>query len=173
MTEARLHYLKNVLGIHSVLGDFSLNAQSTLEPECDELSYQIQNHGNILFLAASLKNRQRQFLVEELQLLEKIIVALKLQFSKVDMAYWNTSIQSFCKQNLKKHLQAKSYDYVFYFGSEGTKLFGLHEDALNKEFVDGKERFFITLHPQEMLQKPESKKEIWNGFQKIIPHLPR
>ena len=166
----RLHYIKNVLGIKSVMvpEGYSPQAQETMEPL--ELVFQTFNQGQVLFLAHFESDLDKNFSVEEMQLLEKIIVALKLNFSKTDIAKVKLSasknIQS--KNELIEELKSKKYSFIFLLGNEISSLFQ------NKNFFkeNGLE-FFTTFHPKEMIQNPDLKKEAWTGFKGIMENLPR
>lgn len=171
MTQTRLYYLKNVLGICSVMGDLSLDPFS--KSDHGQLYYQAQNHGKVLFMTSSFEDHLQLLHSEELQLLEKIIIALKLSFSNVDIVTWAIDRNLFSMESLKKVLQGHQYQYIFYFGTEGLSLVTQKQKSLHQEISEGNVSFFVTLHPQEMLQKPEIKKEIWAGLQKVISNLPR
>jgi hypothetical protein len=166
---ARLHYLKNVLGIHSFIAaeDYSQATATELE-----FFFQTQNKGNVLFLSAFDEHESSNFSVDELQLLEKIIVALKLKFSHVDIAQVPLSQVPRSSQALAQVLEEKNYSYVFLLGEKIAESFQT-KNWLNSEVKVQNISFFSTFHPQDMLQKPDLKKDAWRGFQSILQHLPR
>src|SRR3990167_8501367 len=86
----RLQYIKNVMGIKSVILpiDYVAKMSSKVAVPCD-FSFQTLNDGQVLFLSHFEGDKDKNFTVEELQLLEKIIVALKLKFEKTDIAKVN------------------------------------------------------------------------------------
>lgn len=166
----RLQYIKNVLGIKSVIIPEGYTpkqrAAPTLESkpaEPQEFSFQTFNKGAVLFLSEYSQDAQKNFSVEEMQLLEKIIVALKLKFEKTDIA----KVKNANKSELTETLKSKNYSYVFLMG-EGINLF-------NKkgQFEESGIQFFPTFHPHDMIKNPDLKKEAWNGFKGIMENLPR
>jgi hypothetical protein len=158
----RLQYIKNVLGIKSVILPKDFRGSSAVG--AIEFSFQTSNQGPVLFLSHFEDENDKKFSVEELQLLEKIIVALKLNFQKTDIAKVKASSTS----QLVNDLQSKNYSYIFLLGEDISKQFGQ-----KNEFTDSGLRFFPTFHPQEMIQNPELKKNAWAGFKSIMENLPR
>jgi len=161
----RLQYIKNVLGIKSVIipeGYTPKKRVASAEPQ--EIAFQTFNKGAVLFLSSFSAESEKNFSVEEMQLLEKIIVALKLNFSKTDIA----KVKNANKAELTESLKSKNYSYVFLMGESISSLFNK-----NGEFEDSGIRFFPTFHPQDMIQNPDLKKEAWNGFKGIMENLPR
>lgn len=135
------------------------------EPQV-EFSFQTFNAGNVLFLGRFTNKQNRNFSIEELQLLEKIIVALKLKFEKTDIANVFTN----SKPHLIQQIKDKNYSYIFLLGEEMHSLFGTSSNSQLEE--DGL-KFFSTFHPAEMIQNPELKKDAWAGFKSIMESLPR
>lgn len=160
----RLQYIKNVLGIKSVIipRDFAPKYSSEIEP-C-EFFFQTLNQGPVLFLSNFEDKKDKNYSVEELQLLEKIIVALKLNFQKTDIA----KVKANSRSQLVNDLKSKNYSYIFLLGEGISKLF--HQ---KNEFTDSSLKFFPTFHPQEMIENPELKKDAWAGFKSIMENLPR
>lgn len=165
---ARLQYIKNVLGIKSVIIPEGFVSKSFLksaaQEELPQFSFQTFNQGPVLFLSDFKGDKDKNFSVEELQLLEKIIVALKLNFQKTDIAKVKTNSRSM----LVNELKLKNYSYVFLLGEGIIKLFGQ-----KNEFTDSGLKFFSTFHPQEMIKDPDLKKDAWAGFKSIMENLPR
>lgn len=163
----RLQYIKNVLGIKSVIVPENYEPL-VIEERPLEFSFQTFNQGQVLFLSHFEGEKDKTFSVEEMQLLEKIIVALKLKFQKTDIAKVNT----YSKTQLTSELKNKNYSYVFLLGDEMAKIFDQKNDQKN-EFVFEDLRFFTTFHPQDMIQNPDLKKDAWMGFKSIMETLPR
>lgn len=172
----RLQYIKNVLGIKSVIiprdfapkyssekvpGSFLLSSVQSCE---NEFIFQTLNQGPVLFLSSFDDEMNKNFSVEELQLLEKIIVALKLNFQKTDIAKVKVNSRS----QLVSDLKSKNYSYIFLLGEGISKLFNQ-----KNEFTDSNLKFFTTFHPQEMIKNPNLKKDAWAGFKSIMENLPR
>lgn len=161
----RLQYLKNVLGIKSVMIPEGYTPPKVDLPQNpNEFSFQTFNKGSVLFLGSYTAELDKKFSVDELQLLEKIIVALKLNFQKTDIAKVNAS----SKVELANDLKAKNYSYVFLLGNDISQLFGR-----KGQFEESGVKFFSTFHPQEMIKNPELKKEAWGGFKTIMENLPK
>lgn len=159
----RLQYLKNVLGIKSIIIPKNYVAKLSVS-EPTEFVFQTFNEGQVLFLSAFETATDKNFNVEELQLLEKIIVALKLKFEKTDIA--KVKVKS--KNQLVADLKSKNYSYVFLLGSEISDLF-----QQKNEFQESGIKFYATFHPQDMIKNPDLKKEAWFGFKGIMENLPR
>jgi hypothetical protein len=159
----RLQYIKNVLGIKSVIIPKDYVAKISTDSAA-EFSFQTFNEGAVLFLSHFKKDEDKNFSVEELQLLEKIIVALKLKFEKTDIAKVKVST----KERLVADLKSKKYSYIFLMGKEISDLF-----AQKNEFEENGVKFFATYHPQDMIKNPDLKKEAWFGFKNIMENLPR
>lgn len=159
----RLQYIKDVLGIKSVIIPEGLAAQAQ---DNVAFSFQTFNEGPVLFLSDFKEDGDKNFSVEELQLLEKIIIALKLDFQKTDIA----KVKTDSKSQLAKALKSKNYSYVFLLGEGISKIFG---SVGSTEFTDEGLKFFSTFHPQEMIKNPDLKKDAWAGFKSIMENLPR
>ncbi len=169
----KIDYLKNVLGIKSIMLPINYepstvsNSQDLARQETVEMSFQTRGGGGVLFLGSSSGDSQETFTVQELQLLEKIIVALKLRFEKTSIA----KIQKTPREALLSYLQENQFSYIFLLDSGVTALFP--ESHLNEEVVINNMRLFNTFHPKEMIDNPELKKDAWAGFKKIMENLPR
>ncbi len=163
----RLQYLKNVLGIKSIIVPENYEAKRPVAEEVPaEFSFQTFNKGSVLFLSLFENEKERNYSVDELQLLEKIIVALKLKFEKTDIAKVKTTSQG----QLLMELLSKNYSYVFLLG-DGIQSF--FRSQQNTQFEAGGLKLFSTFHPKDMIQNPDLKKEAWNGFKSIMENLPR
>lgn len=162
-SNAKLHYLKNVLGIKSLIVPEGYHPRAIENDSRVELAYQTFSGGNVLFLG---KGVQKNFSIEEMQLLEKIIVALKLKFEKTDIA----NVKCLSKVVLVKELLQKSYSYVFLLGDDIHSLFRV---GINSEFEENGIKFFSTFHPSQMIENPDLKKEAWAGFKSIMESIPR
>jgi hypothetical protein len=158
----RLQYIKNVLGIKSLI--IPKNFVAKMPAQTTEFSFQTLNEGPVLFLSHFEGDADKNFSVEELQLLEKIIVALKLKFEKTDIAKVKTS----SKAQLVADLKSKKYSYVFLMGEKLSQLFNQ-----KNQFEESGLKFFATFHPKDMIKNPDLKKEAWFGFKNIIESLPR
>lgn len=142
---------------------YAAQKRAAFSKDPQEFSFQTFNKGAVLFLSDYTNDKEKNFSVEEMQLLEKIIVALKLRFEKTDIA----KVKNASKTELIESLKSKNYSYVFLLG-ETINLF-------NKtgEFEESGVRFYPTFHPQAMIQNPDLKKDAWNGFKSIMENLPR
>ncbi|MES2769693.1 MAG: hypothetical protein V4596_11170 [Bdellovibrionota bacterium] len=164
-TQTRLQYIKNVLGIKSIIIPEGYQPKARIFSQNPmEFAFQTFNNGQVLFLSSFAEEKDKNFSVEELQLLEKIIVALKLKFEKTDIA----KVKHASKSQLALDLKSKNYSYVFLLGETISSLF-----QRKNQFEECGVNFFATFHPQDMIQNPDLKKEAWNGFKVIMENLPR
>lgn len=163
----KIKYLKEVLGIRQVLVSQAMsekvvapvNARHSLE-----LLFDTQNpQSEVLFLS-----EKAALGIEELQLLEKIIVALKIPFQKTDIAYLNNSIED--KSQLIDFLSSKNYRFVFIQGQDLATHFSANSWFGNTFEFNGI-TFFTTFHPRDMIQNTDLKKEAWSFFKSIISKI--
>lgn len=178
-SKIRLKYLKDVLGIKQVLISDQLRAlhkeraeleatmvvaSSTTEVQSYNLIFQVNSKdADVLFLS-----HQRSLSIEEMQLLEKIILALKIPFNKVDIAHVQESLYS--KEGVSKTLQNSCYKYVFLQGEELSRALS-NSNWFGSVYEFNTVKVFTTFHPQDMIRNPDLKKEAWTFFKTIIPTL--
>lgn len=166
-SNVRLQYLKNILGIKSIIVPENYAPRvAVVEDHPTEFSFQTFNKGSVLFAATFEDDKNKNFSVDELQLLEKIIVALKLKFEKTDIA----KVKASSKNQLITDIKSKNYSYVFLLGENILSLF---KQKQNTQFEQDGVKLFATFHPQEMIQNPDLKKEAWGGFKTIMENLPK
>lgn len=165
----RANYLSEVLGVQSVL----VSPAQTIEPKTQvadnmspelKLEYQTFNEGPFLFLGWSDLNSKLN--IEEFQLLEKIIVALKIPFQKTSIALVQTEKSLL---SLSQIVQAtRGYSFVFLMGDIWSEHFQLkygQERALENQ------TFYSTYDLKSLLENAENKKNAWNQFKLIMPKL--
>lgn len=164
----RVDYLKNVLGIKSVMLPKNFEKSTTsLTPTPIEVAFQTRGNGPVLFLGQFQKQTEAAFAIDELQLLEKIIVALKLRFEATCIA----KVAQVTPENLFQFLNENQFSYVIVLGNSFDHI--LPETKLNEEVVINNIKLLNTFHPREMIDNPDLKKDAWVGFKKIMENLPR
>jgi hypothetical protein len=165
----RANYLKEVLGVQSVLvspvqsAKAITHAADNTTPEL-KLEYQTFNEGPFLFLEWSDLNSKLN--IEEFQLLEKIIVALKIPFEKTSIALVQTEKSLL---SLSQIVQAtRGYSFVFLMGGIWSEYFQL---KFGQERVLDNQTFYLTYDLKSLLENAENKKNAWNQFKLIISKL--
>lgn len=167
----RANYLKEVLGVQSVLVS---PAESIIAPETAlseintsqdlKLEYQTFNEGPFLFLGWSDLNSKLN--IEEFQLLEKIIVALKIPFQKTSIAL--VQIEKSLLSLSQVVQVTRGYSFVFLMGDVWMDLFQLR---FGQERVLDGQTFYSTYDVRSLIENSDNKKNAWNQFKLIIPKL--
>ncbi len=164
----RAQYLKDVLGVRSILIPEDVASQPSAlirnQESSLELKYQTFNEGPFLFV--SWFEDQNKHSIEELQLLEKIIIALKVPFQKTSIAVLQAEKSLLSLASVRKVTQG--YPYVFLLGQVWSELLKIN---YGEERTIENQTYYLTFDTKDLMENPENKKMAWNQFKLIMPKL--
>lgn len=165
----RVQYLKDVLGIRSVLMPEQISTPQIAgiveqaQPVA-ELQYQTFNDGPFIFVSWS--EEQKKYSIEELQLLEKIIFALKIPFQKTSIAVLPIEKSMLTLSEIRK--VTRGYPYVFLMGQVWSELLKI---SYGEERTIENQTYYLTFDPKDLMENQDNKKTAWNQFKQIMPNL--
>lgn len=163
---ARALYLKNVLGIQNVIlpkDHATAPAIGVTAPSLD-IQFQTFNEGPFLFL--NYKDSQDSLDVEEMQLLEKIIVALKIPFHKTSIATTQGEFSQISLESLKG--VTAGFEYIFLLGEVWSSVVQL---VCGEQRNIEKQIFYSTYDLKSLIENADYKKLAWGQFKQIMPEL--
>lgn len=174
LDRAQLDYCRAVLGLERVLVPrATLVAQYQGQDSCVEKTVEIRGAltGARVLALVPLEKRDFPLHGEADQLLEKMLLAMKLKPNEVAMATWQADANLAVPEEIAQLANSAGTRPIVVFGGQASAQSIAETTALGEWGVWGDSRILATYSPRELLQSPDQKRLAWVHLQAVMKHL--
>jgi len=170
----QLYYLRTVLGIDSVVfpENFDPSSLPVSGPMAvGEVRWAGPAEGARLLALLPTPSQEFPLSEEARALLEKMILAMKLQLDEVRFASWPYEVETLAEEVVQALAVGGERQPVLLFGAFGWKSLTGQELSPGDIAEFNGRRVFATFSPGELLQNPSQKRLAWVHLQKLMKEL--